>query len=107
MDLEVGEFIGTYKVSVRTGADRRLLEENSSQKVVGYLSVDVSHMYKKLMKNDQVMMAFVFFDIEGTPRGFVNGWQDVRSAIDMIEKMQVQRKFDKSSVRKMKLLLDL
>jgi hypothetical protein len=104
----VGQFVKKYRVNLRTGADRRLVEENYAQRVIGYIAYefeDGDDFDTRAFKS--INHVFVFYDLDGKPRGYFNGWQDTRHAIRMIEKMQVRRGFDEHELKKMKLLMDL
>lgn len=106
--MTVGQFVLKHRVQLRTGADRRLIEDNYTQRVVGYIAYDFEDgddLDTRAFK--AVNHVFVFFDVDGKPRGYFNGWQDTRHAIRMIERMKVHRGFDDHELKKMKLLLDL
>jgi len=106
--MKVGELIKRYEVNLRTGADRRLCDANRNQKIIGFIAETIgSDKVLKFLKKGELACTFVFFDTEGQPRGFVNGWQDVHGAIDMIEKLRLERGYDKFLFRKMKLMIAL
>ena len=112
--MNVGDFVKRNNVSFRTGEDRRLIEKSAQQKVVAFVIISPEEKSKLRTRKNRMTVptsfysvSFMFFDTNGRPRGFVNGWQDLEVARVLVEKLQIKREIDEEQLRRMKLMMYL
>lgn len=112
--MKVGDFVKRNNVVIRSGGDRRLIEKSAEQKVVAFVIISPDEKSNLRTRTDRMTVptsfysvSFMFFDTDGHPRGFVNGWQDLEVARVLVEKLQIKREIDEEQLRRMKLMMYL
>ncbi len=104
--MKVEQLVNKHYLKFRTGTDQRIIEVNKQQEVVGWFVLRTIPQSASPFGEMKKFVAFVFFDVDGHPRGYVDGWQDTQNALKIIEFAYVDKGKAKDFL-KMRLLFDL